>query len=119
MLTYAVRAVELEKLSFDVMSLIDTMINFPCEMDRWGHVTNESRPISNSAVLGDPFRIQQILKKFISFCSGCPSEQVGTVRVSVHCQVNPKFTCFPATKVQNTDANAPARSPSSGSRTSA
>ncbi len=80
-------AVELEHLSFNVQSLIDTMINFPTEMDRWGEVINDQDcPYPN--VMGDPFRIQQILKKFISFCSNCPTDKLMdvVVHVATDCQ---------------------------------
>jgi len=63
------QAVELESLSFDVVMLIDTMINNPTETDRWGQVVHGTRSCEPTRVVGDPFRIQQVLKKFITFCS--------------------------------------------------
>ena len=68
-------------------ALIQNMISFPTEMDRWGKITFDQSP-SHTPVLGDPFRIQQILKKFISFCSNCPAVDLESESILVSVQAS-------------------------------
>jgi signal transduction histidine kinase len=83
-------AVELEKLSFDVVSLLNTMIHSTNEVDHWGQIMNVTKACAYPKVLGDAFRIQQILNKFIAFCSHNPFQETvyrsAVVCVSVDCQ---------------------------------
>ena len=63
-------AVQLEQLSFDVVALVSAVAENPTEGD-WGEgvlVEAEKGRCEHAKVLGDAFRIQQILKKFVSFC---------------------------------------------------